>query len=365
MKAPQNSSKIIIVEFGCWHDECLYTTCLLLKRNGYHITLALNSRLKERIEHSLDIVSDKIVYYPFDQGIKGVVSLFHFYSYLLHSSVNNLYLNSAQGGIAWKFFLFPLPRRINIVGTLHFIKKLKNSIGQRLITNRINKYVLLSDLLLNEYKKVSIKPVTAVYPIFYPPIPTIELKKPKEEVWIIIPGAVSFSRRDYKALIPKNGEKYKAHIKFIILGNIHKADGQNIQYIIKEHKIEKNFIFFNQFVPEEIFYSYICQGDYIMPLIHPHKTVYAKYLTEKISGTYNLAIAFQKPMLCPTEMNKYEDFKDSSFFYPIKNLIPFINNLKKHPDTSKLFQLSKWSLERQQERIIQLFLSKMDSYCNP
>ena len=52
-----------------------------------------------------------------------------------------------------------------------------------------------------------------------------------------------------------------------------------------------------------------------MPLVHPSKPQFRKYLTEKISGTYNLAFAYKKPMLCPEDMAVYEDFKDTSVFY--------------------------------------------------
>ena len=62
-----------------------------------------------------------------------------------------------------------------------------------------------------------------------------------------------------------------------------------------------------------------------MPLVHPSKPQFRKYLTEKISGTYNLAFAYKKPMLCPEDMAVYEDFKDTSVFYNLNNFADFIN----------------------------------------
>ena len=77
-----------------------------------------------------------------------------------------------------------------------------------------------------------------------------------------------------------------------------------------------------------------------MPLVHPSKPQFRKYLTEKISGRYNLAFAYKKPMLCPEDMAVYEDFKDTSVFYNLNNFADFINNLSV-ADTTKFIQIGK------------------------
>ena len=316
----KNAKKIIITEFGSWHDECLYSLCMLLKQNSYYIILIANESLRKKNGQNLASVTDEIIYYPFGSTLKGFIALWKFYLYLLRSNIVNLHINTAQGSTAWKFFMLPLPKRIMISGTLHYVKKLETSFGQRFITNRINSYLLLSDLLLPHYKKASLKPAIALYPIFYPDHPKTDLRKPENEIWITVPGAISYTRRDYGILIPPAGQKYPKHIKFILLGNLHKGDGPAIYQNIKSHGLEQNFICFEQFIPDSTFYSYIRQSDYILPLVHPSLPAYEKYVTDKISGSYNLAIAFRRPMLCPAEMARYEDFKDTSFFYSTMRL---------------------------------------------
>ena len=77
-----------------------------------------------------------------------------------------------------------------------------------------------------------------------------------------------------------------------------------------------------------------------------------KYMTEKISGTYNLAFAYKKPMLCPEEMAVYEDFRDTSIFYTYDNFECFINGLSNN-GTFSLYRLEKWKEEVQQNRLIE------------
>ena len=88
-----------------------------------------------------------------------------------------------------------------------------------------------------------------------------------------------------------------------------------------------------------------------MSLVHPSKPQFRKYLTEKISGTYNLAFAYKKPMLCPEDMAVYEDFKDTSVFYNLNNFADFINNLSV-TDTTNLYKLEKWNEDAQQTNIV-------------
>lgn len=341
-----SKKKVLVIEFSSWHDECLYTTCALFKEQNYNVTLFLNEDLKGRISESLTETAYGIEYFPFKKGIKGIMAVMKVYWLLLLDGYTFFYLNTAQGSVVWKLFLLPFPKRIKIIGTLHNIGKLKSSIGQKLITKRINGYVLLSDILLENYKRVCSKTVTSIYPILHPDSEKKTVCQKKEgDIWVVIPGAVSFSRRDYLSLFPKN-VKYSSKIKFIILGNKNKSDGGKIFKIVNELNLEQNFIFFDEFVPNDVFNYYITNCDYIMPLIHPNSPLYNKYITEKISGTYNIAFANRKIMLCPTEFEVFEDFHDTSLFYATEELNSFINGLiNVQISDAKFYNLKKWDKE--------------------
>lgn len=344
-----NRMKVLLVEFYTWHDECLYTTCQLLKQSGVEVSLVLNEKIKERTESLLNKVVAHLSYFPFKKGIKGYFALFKLYLYAIRGGFTHVYFNTAGGSEAWKFFLLPLPKHIKTIGTLHNIAKLTKSIGQKLITSKIDGYILLSDILLKQYQSNCQLPVASVYPIIYPETITSEIEKPEGEIWLAIPGAVSLKRRDYLSLF--SSQSYNKHIKFIILGNRHKADGDIVYEKVKALRMESNFIFFEDYVSDRVFYGYIKKCDYLMPLVHPHEDVYSKYVSEKISGTYNLAFAYRKPMLCPQEMSVYEDFKDSSLFYDSSNIAEFVNSLTSSVD-NQFYCHAKWDTEKMRERLI-------------
>ena len=346
--------KVIVCEFNTFHDECLFSFCKLFTQEGYQVTLVANERIKARLEQSLSTVTHQRVYFPFSTRLQGLATLWSFYRYVIQSGINLLFINTAQGNMVWKLFMFPFPKRIKIAGTLHNIQKLKTSFGQRFITRRLSGYVLLNDLLLPHYQKLTTHSVEVIYPVFYPSYHLTRIQKPQEEVWITIPGAVSFGRRDYAALIPKPGDSYAPYVRFIILGNIHRADGEEIKRQINDADLLSHFILFDSYVNDELFYSFVEQSDYILPLIHPSKSRYAKYLTEKISGTYNLAIAKRKPMLLPIEMQCNSDFADTAFFYDEMDFVNQINQLKPHPSTDHLFLENKWTLSYQGQKMKQL-----------
>lgn len=351
--------KILIVEFYTWHDECLLTTCKLLEDNGIEVSLALNQDLEERTAPVLTgVASGGIRYFPFRKGVRGYAALFQLHQHIRKGRFTHVYLNTASGSEAWKFFILPLPKQVKAVGTLHNIVKLSSSIGQKIITRSLHGYVLLSDILQPFYRQCCTLPSVSVYPIIHPHLEQQDIRKNDGEIWIAIPGAVALSRRDYITLVEAGKRTpYAPHIKFIILGNICKADGHEVRGAIKAAGMESNFVFFDRYVAGNLFYSYIQKSDYLMPLVHPSKKEYAKYLSEKISGTYNQAYAYKKPMLCPEEMSVHEDFKDSSLFYDINRLAEYVNNLQP-PLGSSFFHLPKWEEQQQAQRLVD-FLSAL------
>ena len=349
-----HKTKILIVEFYNWHDECLYTTCKLLKNSNINIALALNEDIRSRTPIFFSDVANEIIYLPFRKGFKGLTAIWKLYRYLIKNGFTHICFNTASGSEALKFFMLPMPKHIKFIGTLHNVAKLSTSSGQRFITKHMDGYILLNDILRERYGQLCKLPATTLYPIIYPESPAGNIQKPKDEIWIAIPGSLALSRRDYLFLVPKttNGLKYRKEVKFIILGNRLKADGDKVYSEVCKAGVQDNFVFFDGFVPNNIFLSYMQQCDYLMPLVHPKKEEYRKYMTEKISGTYNLAFAYKKPMLCPEEMAVYEDFRDTSIFYTYDNFECFINGLSNN-GTFSLYRLEKWKEEVQQNRLIE------------
>lgn len=350
-------TKVIIAELNPYHDECIYSQCLMLRQMDVEITVIGNCRSEKRIRASLVGVADKLVFFPFDSGWRGLKAIFQFYFLVRGMGQIYLHLNTAQGNVAWKLFMLPFPKRISITGVIHNVPKLKKSFGQKIITRQIKRYMLLSDVLLPEYKKVCSKPAVSVYPIFYPKRETVAIDKPKGQTWIVIPGAVAYGRRDFDSLLT-SGIVYPKSIRFILLGNINCADGHAVLETIRHQGLESSFITFDGYVPDEVFYAYIEVCDYMMPLVHPDNPRYTKYVKEKISGTYDLAIAYRKPMLCPKEMERYEDFADTAIFYDKNNLSSFFKDLTPAKTNDNLFKLDKWTLKYQTKQLERLLFDE-------
>lgn len=347
--------KVLVLELLSWHDECLYSECLLLKENGYSVSLLADLRLKNS-QLLLDTVVDEFFYLDFHAGIKTYSSLLSTRKLIIDQNFKYLFVNTAQGNPVWKFFLLGLPRDIQIVGTLHNVSKLGTSFSQKFISRRINKYLLLNEFLLSEYSKYSNKPVSVFYPIFFPSINNRSITKPENEIWIAIPGTIDKRRRDYSVLLSKN---FSPNIKFIILGNKNKADGLKFFHSVQKLGISDNFIFFDSFVDDITFQTYIKLADYILPLVHPAIFPLNNYLTTKISGTYNLAFGYKKIMLCDKALSTIEDFVDTSVFYESSsNFSVFVNNLENiQIDKSQFYKLEKWTLKQQTYLFRDLFKS--------
>lgn len=349
--------KVVIAELNPYHDECIYSQCLMLRQMDVEVIVVANCSAEQRIRKSLEGVADKLIFMPFGSGWKGIKAMLSFYHMVRSMGKIYLHFNTAQGNVAWRLFLLPFPKRISITGAIHNVPKLKKSFGQKIITRQIKRYMLLSDLLMPKYINLCDKPAVAVYPIFYPPIETKAIAKPKDEIWIAIPGAVSYSRRDYDALLIGDIE-YPKNIKFVLLGNINRADGDIVLEKIRKSGKEKNFTIFNEYVPDDEFYAFAKACDFMMPLVHPSNPKYEKYVRDKISGTYDLAIAYRKPMLCPKEMQQYEDFADTAIFYDRNDLSSFFKYLSGANIECKLYTLEKWTLKYQTKQLKRLLFDE-------
>lgn len=336
--------KVLLVEFNNWHDECIFPMYSFLISAGCKVSLVLNEKLKKRIPLSVYERAESITFLPFHSLWCSIDSFCKIRRMLDSEGFTHLFLNTAQGSVAWKFFLMPVPRRIKVAGIIHNVAKLKSSFAQKFITRRIDKYILLSDILMGAYKSVCNKPVSVLYPIDYPDYGKVGIEKPAGEVWIAVPGEISLKRRDYFSIINMNA-KYDRRVKFLFLCNRNRADGCEVMDCVRKCGVEQNVVSFDGYVSNELFYSYLDLCDYVMPLVHPSKDVYAKYLTEKISGTYNLAFAYRKPMLCPNEMSAIDDFYDTSLFYDEADICAFINTLPLAPVANRFYRNDKWSAE--------------------
>ena len=355
-------AKVALLELAGSHDECLYSQVLFLKKAGYQVTLVCSENLRGQVRTFPHVEAFEFLSFR-DKGAIGQWKLLlKLRNFLMREGFQKIIINTAYGKIIRNLLLLPFPSRIEFIGTAHSLPKLLHSSTQKLISRKIRKYFFLNDYLSEQFRSSeSTLNVSTYYPIFFPEVKEVELDKPEEEIWVCIPGQLEIKRRDYPTLLNALGKvRPKANIKFILLGRSNHRYSNAIEVVemMKSKGLENQFVLFESFIENNLFHTYLLRSDYILPLIHPNNMGGSSYLRNQISGAFNLAFAYRKPLLMEQAFSAYEDFKDSSLFYKEENLDTFLENLP-HPHklNKQFYQLPKWTFGYQQEQYIRFIES--------
>jgi hypothetical protein len=343
-------TKIALIEFGDFHDECLYSQIQFLQQDDIEIILFVNAKLKSRIEDFSSLCN--IVYLDLSSKTKKYRSLFKVYHNIIFGGFSKIIFNTAESNI-YKFIQFLFPKRIELIGTLHNGQNLKLKSKQKIISKKLSKYFVLNDFVAQSIseEKLTTNKLTSYYPIFFPNFET-SLQKPKNEIWIIVPGVISFDKRDYSVF---KDLKLEENFKIIFLGRANNPDAKAFIDKAKSYPSFKNLFFFEDFIPNNLFHNYIKHSDYILPLIHPNNEFFNYFLKYKISGSYNLAFGYKKTLLMEQSFSEIEDFKEIAFFYDanhFERIFDIIKNSEK-----KVYQNPKWNFEFQKKNYLDYIFS--------
>lgn len=347
--------KAALLEIYDSHDVNLYSQLLFLKKGGYETTLICSQGLKREVADYKLGQETVFVNCTGKTGLALLQELWRIRNEIVRRGITKVILNTAHSTPVRNLCLLPFPSSVRFYGTLHGVNKLQGSFTQKIISRRLGKYFLLSDYMLQKALKVPHGSLAfeVYYPIFHPPFPvtTVE-QKPAGTVWIGIPGSVEYKRRDYESLVPRFAAiKEKPPVRFLVLGNGNHPHGNGAQLkeLVKAHGVEPYFFFFDGFVPNDIFHAYLQQCDALMPLIHPINADMEKYLENQISGTFNIAFAYRKPLLMHEYYERYEDFTENGIFYNLDNLTEVLANIKTllTQHSAQRYQNPKWTLDYQ------------------
>ncbi len=344
---------IVILEFGS-HEDSFYSHFLFLQKR-FRIHLIINEKLKALIPQSIPLASVQTV------KVDGRTSLsvaWEVKSLLASLHQPLLFFHTAQGNIV-RELTWLLPRRYRMMGVHHNADKLirGHSFSQTIISRRIRHYFVLAD-----YIKENLAGQTApgihlqeVYTLFYEkPADFRELPRVKK-LRVTIPGAVEQSRRDFKGLLEAlEKAPLSPEVEFVVLGNGSRGEGPGVQEEVKKRGLQSHFVFFQAYVSHADMVSYVASSDLILPLLHPHMAYYNLFSTYKISGTFNWAYAYQKPMLMFEDLALRETFRNVSIGYRLENLIEKINSLVHHPEelrriARQVQQDPRFDFDRQQK----------------
>ncbi|WP_075602986.1 hypothetical protein [Saccharicrinis aurantiacus] len=330
-----------LIEFNGFHDECLHSQVDFLKTSKKNkVFLICNYRLKDRINYWDKI--DDVLFLGSNQWGIGYIKIVQF---LRKHNISRCVFNSIHHPSAKRLLNIASSKR-KYFGIVHDRNELlrKNN-------RKVNGYLFLNDYLLNgidSFVKPNVK-TNSYYPIFFQDSRLLNIKKASEEIWIAIPGKMQQNRRDYNTLLHsfKNGTLNK-NIKLIFLGqSIFKNDhGQDIRKEFEKYDANNNCIFWDKYINPNTFDTYMKMSDFVLPLIHTdHST--SKTYQDKISGSFNLAFGFNKPLIMDSFFKQFNDFRDNGLFYNCEgDLVSQINKLvESKPDN--LYKDTKWTYKYQ------------------
>lgn len=307
--------RVALVEFGGSHDECMHSQIHALKNKGCEVFVVTTREMLERNPfwkewaHEVKVIAftrKKRADFALIMGLNR---------YFTENSINKVVLNTAQGGHVRNLCLFAA-RKVEFFGIIHTIRKLQGSFTQKLINKKIKKYLLLSDDLLAKTDIPKGLTVKSFYPVYYPQFGE-EVPKGKQETWIMIAGGVEERRKDLKGFVTMLKNLEEKQVKFIFLGKS-TAESEEFESFRKElEQIGKigRVQFFFEFVSAGLFDAYLKKSDFLLPLIHPGTKSAEQYITNQISGMFNLAYSYKIPLLIHESYSELPDFESSAFFY--------------------------------------------------
>jgi len=358
------SPKAVLIELGGSHSEVLYPQLSFLKHGGYHTTLICDPKVYDLVKNydQVDVLLKSEI--PQSGWLRQMNALWKIRNYIVQEKVKLVIFNTANGPLIRTLCLMPYPPDIIFAGILHSLHKLKGSITQSLISYRVRKYFVLAAYLKRlayTYHRPKLS-FEFFYPMFFmPPKNEHPVTKPAGEIWIAIAGGLEYGRRDYKSLAyALHKLKKKIPLKFLLLGNSSYpgGDGNDFRALISNLGVEEYFVFWNEYVSNDVFHAYLKKSDAIMPLVHPVPHIKSVYLNYQISGSWNLAYAYQLPLLMADAFAGLEDFKDYGVFYQPENLTEAIeklpNILLSH---RKLYQGDAWQFAFQANQYLRFLKS--------
>lgn len=314
--------KAALLEFSTGHMECLYSQASFLKNAGYEVHLICPSACRNRV-----LIFDKVDQFHFiavarsNRGyLKQALGIRRI---LKDNDIRLLVINTFMGKeMLW---LIPFMRYVRMACILHWLGKLKKSVSLRIIQRKVRRFFVLSDHLLHQIPERSKIRYQAIYPMFMPEFPPVDIKKSGEDFWICIPGQVEYRRRNYQFLLEHLDGNLHPNIKFILLGNLlhPSGDGLDFKQRIARKGLLNRFVFFKGPIEDKTFQATVKHSDLIMPLLAGRP----RYLTSAISGAFNLAFFYKVPMLVEKEYSVIEDLRISSITYSPQQLAATLNDL--------------------------------------
>lgn len=326
--------KVALIEIGTSHDECLHAQIAFLKHYGCRVHLILSDKVQQRAGAIGGV--DHCFVVPEPRGVwSRLQAARRINRYLTAQDLRTVVFNTAHGKALRNLCLLA-DRRIRFAGILHGAGKvIRPSFTQWSISRRVQTYFVLNDYIRDGVRQT--RPTLALrslYPVFLPgceqqSVGGIDTSADTDDHFTVcIPGPVHQGRRDYSGLLRALTEHpLGPSVRFVLLGKCHQEDWPAITRRIDAMGLRDQFTLFDRFVEQEEFRRHLARCDAVMPLIHPSTPNFANYRTVQISGSFNLAFAYRKPLLMHRAFDDAEDFQRTACFYDETDLVDIVNHL--------------------------------------
>ncbi len=360
-----NPNSVVLIEIGGSHDECLLTQMHAIKSLGHEIVLICTNNIKARNPIFTNYVDE---FYTVDLSHnkeKGVNEIKKIWRFLKKSGARTVIFNTAQGNHVRKLCLYALFNKIEFIGIIHTTLKFKGSFTQKIINLKIKKYLLLSEYLLASVVPPKNITIDYFYPIRFPSY-NVKIKKKKSVITII--GIVENRRSDLSGFLKMLLTVKDLDISFIFLGKI---EGNDVEVIalknqLKHHKLMDRVVFFDDFIPQEIFDAHLKNTDLILPLIHPETPSSDQYFKNQISGAMSVSFGYKIPLLIHEAYKNIAEINDASFYYNEKKfsdvLVKSLNESKNK--STKMHSNARYDVDRQEFRYAKFIFPTMQNATN-
>lgn len=309
MAASTKSKKVLLVELSTSHTEIIEPFVRALKNCRIDIVIpeaGYNKMPHLKLFRHVHLINEK-------RGYKQAAEIIN------HGEYDLIVYNSAQGKNIRNLVLRTFFNKSPVVGFHHNPISLVKSFTQKIINLKVKKYLVLADF--NKDYVIHHGFAADKVESFYPVIAAMPVNFANNKL-IAIPGVLEQDRRDYFGLIQmikKNPKAYKG-FQFSLLGNSLTHDGPKIREMIDKEKLQSYFKLYEGYVPDEQLEEDLQQAKFVMPLMHPNNRYFDVYLKTKISGAYNLAYAYQLPLLMHESFKQVAEFSTNCVFYSLENL---------------------------------------------
>lgn len=320
-----------LVELGGSHDECLYSQAAFLRDGGFEVHVVVSEDLRPRVE-SYDTAA-AIHTLPARGGEWGSLrTAWRLWRLVGIIDAELVVFNTAHGAMVRDFTLLPGSGR-RLAGIVHNILKLRDSSGQKVISRRVKRYLVLNDYLLDNRDDDLEVELDWFYPIFFPKYEVFPVAKDPDELWACVPGRIDFKRRDYEGLLMSLAAGgVPPGLRMIFLGGFEdEATRARVADLVTATGNPERFTFREGFTDHGTFQSHVAASDLVLPLLHPGTERFHEYSGVQISGAFNLAFAHRVPLLMESFFARYEAFGGNSLFYDLEDLPAVLTRLTADP----------------------------------